>query len=334
LLSTEKIVDRITERACALEKFDMARVNPNASQKDRLLKANAFRCCVCKRRSIGFHFHHIDENSSNTVDENLAVLCVEDHDRLHRMREYESRARHLELDAKEILRRKNSWEAFVIEANRTEPRVVAILSIYGTKELIHSLQLVMQWPDQRIEHQRSFHLLDGDLDRLTDEMFQELAGIGPNVKLAVINEPLPVEHCPSCRTAFSHTLKPPIVTRLTDPAWATESACGIYINPDRPSLAFALTFREEQILSASLHLCQRKFLDYSSEGVDERIPIKSKPSIRAQAIRIVRQVLRNWTPSNVFIATGDPDEPEIINTLALPKCWEVKSQARRRVEPQ
>ena len=40
------------------------------------------------------------------------------------MREYESRARHLELDATEILRRKNSWEAFVIEANRPEPKVI------------------------------------------------------------------------------------------------------------------------------------------------------------------------------------------------------------------
>jgi len=302
----------------------MARVNPTASQKDRLLKANAFRCCVCKRRSIGFHFHHIDENSSNTIDENLAVLCVEDHDRHHRMREYESRARHLELDAREILRRKNSWEAFVIEANRPEPTVIATLSAYGTEELIHSLQLVMQWPDERVEYKRSFHLLDGDLDRLTDEVFKELAGIGTKVKLALINEPLPVEHCPSCRTGYSRTLKPPVVTRLTDSAWATESACAIYINPAQPSLAIILSFRGEQILSGSLHLCQAKFLDYSSEGIDERVPISSKPSIRAQATRIFNQVLREWSPSKVFIGTGDPDKPEIINTLMLPKCWEVR----------
>ena len=302
----------------------MARVNPATSQKERLLKANAFRCCVCKRRRIGFHFHHIDENSSNTIGENLAVLCVEDHDRHHRMREYETRARHLELDAREILRRKNSWEAFVIEANRPEPKVIATLSAYGTEDLIHSLQLVMQWPDERVEYKRSFHLLDGDLDRLTDEVFEELAGIGPRVKLALINEPLPVEHCPGCRTAFSRTLRPPVITRLTDPAWATESACGIYINPDQPSLSIIVSFRGEQILSGSLHLWGGKFLDYSSEGVDERIPIRSKPSVRAQATRIVKQVLRDWTPSKVFIGTGDPDEPEIINTLALPKCWEVK----------
>ncbi len=310
----------------------MVRKNPTSPQKERLLQASAFRCCVCKRQSIGFHFHHIDGDSSNTVDENIAVLCVEDHDRHHRPDEYESRANHLELDAKEILRLKNSWEAFVVEANRPNPRVIATLSAYGTEELIHSLQLVMQWPDERIEYKRSFHLLDGDLDRLTDEVFDELAGIGPRVKLAVIDQPLPVEHCPSCRTAFSRTLKPPVVIRLTDPEWATESACGIYINPDQPSLAIVLSFREQQILSGSLHLCQLKFLDYSSEGINERVPIKPKPSIRAQATRIVNQVLREWTPSKVFIGTGDPDEPEIINTLKLPRCWEVRSakaQARR-----
>jgi hypothetical protein len=241
------------------------------------------------------------------------------------MREYESRARHLELDAMEILRCKHSWEAFLIEANRPEPTVIATLSAYGTEELIHSLQLVMQWPDERIEYKRSFHLLDGDLDRLTDEVLEEVATVSPKVKLAHINQPLPVEYCPSCRTAFSRTLKSPVLTRLTDLAWATESACGIYINPDRPSLAIILSFRGEQILSGNLHLCQAKFLDYSSEGVDERIPIRSKPSIRTQATRIVQQVLQDWTPSKVFIGTGDLDEPEIINTLALPKCWEVKS---------
>lgn len=251
------------------------------------------------------------------------MLCVEDHDRHHRPDEYESQVNHLELDAKEILRLKNSWEAFVVEANQPNPRVIATLSAFGSEELIHSLQMVMQWPDERIEYKRSFHLLDGDLDRLTDEVFDELATIGPKVKLALIDQPLAVEHCPSCRTAFSRTLQPPVVTRLTDPAWATESACGIYINPDQPSLSIVLSFRDQQILSGSLHLCQRKFLDYSSEGIDERVPVKARPSIRTQATRIVNQVLREWTPSRVFIGTGDSDAPKIINTLTLPACWDV-----------
>lgn len=84
----------------------------------------------------------------------------------------------------------------MIEANRSEPKVIAALSAYGTEDLIHSLTLVMQWPDERVEYKRSFHLMDGDLDRLTDEVFEDLATISPKVKLAQINQPLPVEYCP------------------------------------------------------------------------------------------------------------------------------------------
>ena len=216
----------------------MARVDPTPAQRRRLLNANAHHCCVCKRRRIGFNFHHIDGNPSNTVDENLAVLCVEEHDVHHRPSEY--KARHCDLRADEILHFKNSWEAFVSEAGKPHPSVIATLSCYGNVELIHSLQLVLQWPDERIEYARSFHLLDGDLDRLTDEVHEELASISPNIKMAVISQPLPVEHCP-CGTGFSRTIKPAVVARLTDPAWATESSCKIYINPAQASLALVFS---------------------------------------------------------------------------------------------
>jgi len=141
----------------------VTRVPPLPSQKDRLLEANAYHCCVCKRANVGFHLHHIDEDHSNTIDSNLAVLCVEDHDRHHRPTKYEARANHTELGADEILRLKTSWEAFVAEARRPAPKVIATVSTYGSKDLIHSLQLVMQWPNESIEYTKSYHLLDGDL---------------------------------------------------------------------------------------------------------------------------------------------------------------------------
>jgi 5-methylcytosine-specific restriction endonuclease McrA len=59
----------------------MGRVDPTPKQRQRLYDANANRCCVSKRNDVGLHIHHIDEDSSNSIDENLAVLCVEDHDR-------------------------------------------------------------------------------------------------------------------------------------------------------------------------------------------------------------------------------------------------------------
>jgi hypothetical protein len=303
----------------------MNRINPTPPQKQRLLEANAFCCCVCKRSSIGFNFHHIDGDSSNTVDQNLAVLCVEDHDVHHRPSEYEARSNHLELDAKEILCLKNSWEAFVTEAKKPNPGVIATLSCYGTEKLVHSLQLVLQWPDERIEYKRSYHLLDGDLDRLTDDVFKELASISPGIKMAIIDNPLPVEHCPCCGAGFSRTMKPAVVARLTDPAWLTESSCCIYINPTQPSLSLVFVLREQQLLSGSLHLCQGKYLHYYSEGVDDRVSVKPKPGIRAQATQIVKHVLEEWAPAKILIGTGNPDAPRIISDLELPKVWEKKT---------
>ena len=72
-----------------------ARIQLPHKRKD-CFRRTPFIAAFCKRRCIGFHLHHIDGNSSNTVDENLAVLCVEDHDRHHRPNEYESRVNHLE----------------------------------------------------------------------------------------------------------------------------------------------------------------------------------------------------------------------------------------------
>src|SRR5687767_5023097 len=48
---------------------------------------------------------------------------------------------------------------------------------------------------------------------------RELTSIGSNVKMAVIDQPLPVEHCPSCGAGFSRTMQPAVVARLTNPAW-------------------------------------------------------------------------------------------------------------------
>lgn len=78
----------------------------------------------------------------------------------------------------------------------------------------------------------------------------------------------------------------------------------------------------------SLHLCQNEFLHYSSEDIEDSIPIRRTPSIRAQAARIVKQLLLEWTPSRVFISTGDHDNPEMIDMLALPQCWETQNCCR------
>ncbi len=233
---------------------------------------------------------------------------------------------HLELSPEEIKKYKTSWETFLIETRKPSPNVIATLAAYGTYEVIHSVQLVMQWSDERIEYKRSYHLLDGNLDQMTDAVMEEIKDFGPGVRLALISEPLPVEHCPCCGAGYSRTLKPPVVIRHTDPDWDRQSACSIYINPEQPSLAVAFALRGEHLFSGSLHLCQGRFLHYQSDGIDERLAVRARPSIRAQARRIVKQILRDWGPAMVFIGTGNPDAPEIMNEFSLPACWEKKSK--------
>jgi hypothetical protein len=303
----------------------MPRINPGIAQRERLLKANAHRCCVCKQPGLGIHLHHIDGDSSHTVDENIAVLCVSDHDRHHRPSAYQVRVNHLELTPERISQYKQSWEAFIAEARQPNPKVIATLAAYGTREVIHSLQLVMQWPDERIEYTRSYHLLEGNLDKMTDAVFDELRDIGTNMKLAMLDKPLSVEYCPCCGSGCSRTLKTGVVVRHTDPDWSTQSICSIYINPDSPSLAVPFFLHGQQACAGSLHLCQGKFLHYHSEGIDERLSVKPRPSIRGQAYRVVKNLLEDWSPAKVLIGTGNPDTPEIIDSLTLPRCWKTRA---------
>lgn len=300
----------------------MSRVDPTDTQRARLLKANANRCCVCKRPNLGVHLHHIDGKSSNTVDSNLAVLCVEDHDRHHRPGSYSATVNHLDLSAKVIAEHKQSWEAFVIEARADAPAVIATLAAYGTVESVHSFQLVMQWPDERIEYKRSFHLLDASPDRLTDEIIAEVQAIGLHLKLVSLSEPFPIEHCPCCGTGYSRTVKPAIVARLTDPVWKTDSVCSIYVNPKQASIAVCMFLRDANLFNGSLHLCQGRFLHYANDYYEEHVPLRKYQSVRAQATSIIRSVIKEWAPAVLLIGTGDHDSPTLIEKLNLPRCWE------------
>jgi hypothetical protein len=79
------------------------------------------------------------------VDEDIAVLCVSDHDRHHRLSAYQIRVNYLELTPERISQYKQSWEASIAEPCQPNPKVIARLAACGTREFIHSLQLVMQW---------------------------------------------------------------------------------------------------------------------------------------------------------------------------------------------
>ncbi|BAY10963.1 HNH endonuclease [Calothrix sp. NIES-2098] len=297
------------------------RKHPSKEQRERLLKRNLYRCCVCKKEGVGLHLHHIDEDPSHTVDENLAVLCVQDHDLHHRPDAYD-RVKHTELGRERIKEFKSSWESFVTEARQDKPKILATVSAYGNYEHIHAARLVMQWFDEKIEYERIFHLLEGDYEYWAEEILREVHNFGENIKVAIINEPLPVERCPCCGKGLSRTVKEGIALKMTDPDWSTDSTCSIYINPNQPSLALIISLGDKLIYQSNLHLCQSKYLHYSGDFYDERLKVKKSPSVRTQATKLIQKVLDDWQPSKIFIGTGDYDKPLLINAFELPLCWE------------
>jgi hypothetical protein len=163
------------------------------------LKKNGRMCCVCKAYGIGLHLHHIDGDNSNTVDDNLAVLCVADHDAHHRPSAYP--IRHVELGEAEIRRHKQEWEEFIREAQEEKPRLITTLSGYGTLDAIHSVKATYQWTSGRIVFERVYHLHASTIDDWTTDIVEESVRLGRRIPLVPFAEPFDVEHCPCCKKA-------------------------------------------------------------------------------------------------------------------------------------
>ena len=299
---------------------------PPPTQK-RLLKKNLGVCCVCKERGLGTNFHHIDGVPANNDEDNIAVLCVKEHDQHHRPHAYDQ-LKHLELGQDKIRQLKQEWEHTVAECNSDNPNIIAVLIAYGDYDNIHSVRLVIQNVDQKIIYQRDYHLLTGTPDQWTDDIIDEVAWLGKNVKLTVISEPSSIEHCSCGSVALSSTLDKNAAIHLTAKDWKEKSIGSIYINPTTPSIAFILSYGDDNIYTASMHKCNGH-LHFMCDNFEERTPIRKKPSIRTQASDIMQKVIKTWEPGRLFIGTGDPDKPTIIDDFDLPKIWEKRKQKAR-----
>ncbi|WP_143467582.1 HNH endonuclease signature motif containing protein [Leptolyngbya ohadii] len=298
----------------------MSRKDPTIQQRERLLQKNAGVCCVCKKRGLGINLHHIDGDNSNTIDENLAVLCVKDHDLHHRPHAYSSSS-HLELGASEIRELKESWEGFVAEAQKPNSMACAVLTMYGTHSEIHSIQAVFQWANGKIEFERTYHQLDRTAEDCINNLFSQFEWLGTDIKLIIIDEPLPVEYCPCCSSPLKRFLAENQYKRIFHNSWEAESLCAIYINPHQPSLALSLFLEGEVIYQGALHLCGN-FLHYTCSNFEERFPITKRASVRTQVTGIIQEILDIWNPGHIFIGTGDHEDPCLIGNFDLPKFWE------------
>ncbi|HCE4658658.1 TPA: HNH endonuclease [Vibrio parahaemolyticus] len=303
----------------------MARKNPTPKQRMNLLKKNAYRCCVCKQSGVGFELHHIDGDNSNTVESNLAVLCVSDHDNHHRPDKYTHKVFCKDLKPEVLLRYKTRWEDFISEAQKENPEIIATLNVFGFEDFIHSMKLVMQRKDGSIEYEQLHHLHFGTPEDWIDDVLQEIQDIGKNIKVVIVDSPLDVELCPDHKKSYSQTIDECMATKITASDWDEKSFLSIYINPERPSLALTVFYDEEHIFTAVLHKCKGKYLHLESDGPNLREKIKRKPSIRSQVTSIVQSLVDTWEPAIIMYGTGDPDDPELIESFNLPKLWEKRS---------
>lgn len=80
------------------------RIDLPPSQRSRLLIANRHACCVCGRG--GVQIHHINGDPSDNADDNLAVLCLEHHDKSTAPAGLSAKLR-----GEEIATYKRNWEA-------------------------------------------------------------------------------------------------------------------------------------------------------------------------------------------------------------------------------
>lgn len=298
------------------------RKNPSSQQQKRLLKKNAGVCCVCKQRGLGVNFHHIDEDHSNTVDENLAVLCVRDHDAHHRPHVYTG-LNHLELGAEKIRDYKKSWEAFVAEARQPNSTVLAVITAYGDEFAIHSAKLVFQWQSGKIEFVRVYQPHDGTIKSWADRAIEEVVWLNRNIKIVFITEPDEVQFCSECSkpSSLSRRVDENWAKKLTAESWSLDSTCTIYINPYQPSLAINIFLKRESLYAGHLHLCG-EYLHYANAKNGKRVRIMKTPSVRTQATKIVQEVVNEWEPGQILIGTGNPDKPHRISSFDLPRCWE------------
>jgi hypothetical protein len=82
----------------------MSRISISPEVAGRVLFDSDRTCCVCRVPGKPTQLHHIDENHSNSIEENLAVLCLECHN--------ETQIRggfHRKLDAHQVLLYKHDW---------------------------------------------------------------------------------------------------------------------------------------------------------------------------------------------------------------------------------
>ena len=298
----------------------MTRVAVPSKMARKLFELNANSCCVCKRTGVGLNLHHIDGDSSNTTVENLAVLCVNEHDAHHRPNKYPS-LNHMDLSSERLLTYKKEWERFVQECKKDNPQVLATINAFGTYDNIVGMKIIFQWLDGKIVFERSYQQLDGNLDYWTDKAIEEVSRFGKKIKMVMIDKPLKIEFCHNDKVSLSRTLDEPAARKVIADDWREKSIATVYVNPEQPSLSIVIFYKNEEIMHIGIQRCGNriKYIDY--KGV-KSAKVK-RLNVRKQVNAYIQQLLDRWTVGMIFYGTGNPDNPRLTEKCELPFCWEV-----------
>ena len=89
-------------------------------------------CCVCTARGKSVQIHHIDENPSNNVIENLSILCLECHNDTMISGGFGRK-----LDANQVIKYKTEWIERVKKRKENADKIASIQSVTGsTKNVV------------------------------------------------------------------------------------------------------------------------------------------------------------------------------------------------------
>jgi hypothetical protein len=294
--------------------------------RKKIEQNNAEVCCVCWRTGIGTNIHHIDGDHANNDPSNLALVCVKEHDAHHRPHAYHPRHA---LTAEDLRGRKRDWEAFVARARSMPPKVLAMINGFGVEGSVHAIRLSLQDETGKVGFERDYHLLNILPEEAMDEVLRTIEWLNPHIKIYITPELASIDYC-SCKAQKSLTPLPlPVfAARELSSDWGSASMMIVYVNPDQPSCAAVLSYKDNvPKIEWSLHRCGMRLIlkevyaaDAEARETSYRIP--RGMSSRRLAADIIAELVERWKPGQYVICTGDPDNPRLIDELAFPRSWD------------
>jgi len=102
-------------------------------------------CCICRERGRKIQIHHIDENPSNNIFENLAVLCLECHNETQIKGGFGRR-----LDAPVVIKYRDEWLERV-KRRRALADEAAVKREVGKETLSEQVEKIIERPIKHTE---------------------------------------------------------------------------------------------------------------------------------------------------------------------------------------